>query len=59
MVAVGSRQLSLLTLAAGMVLLGALKLAKIADPGPVLAATFLAVALILAFDVRRQSTTLR
>ena len=59
MTAVGPRQLSLLALAAGMVLLGVLGLTGFVTPGPVLAATFLAVAIILAFDAGRRFTTLR
>lgn len=58
MSAVGPRQLSLLALAAGMVLIVALGRTHFVTPGLVLATTYLAVALILAFDARRRSNTL-
>ena len=56
MTAVEPRQLSLLALATGMVVLGALGLAGVMSAGPVLTTVLLAVAIILAFDAGRTST---
>lgn len=50
------RQLSLLTLVAGMVALGVLELAEFVTPSPVLAATLLSVILVLSFDLGRQTS---
>lgn len=56
MTAVGLRQLSQFALAVSLVTVGALGLAEIVTPGPVLAAVLLATAVVLAFDAGRQFT---
>lgn len=55
---VGTRQLSLLALSVGMVAVGVAGLAGIVTLTPILAASLLAVAVVLAFDLGRTSTDL-
>lgn len=50
---VGLRQLAMLPLAAGMIVFGALGLAKILTHGSILAAVLLGIAIILSFDAVR------
>ena len=55
---IGLRQLLLLTLTTGMVAVGMAGLVGAVSAGPALAASLLAVAVVLAFNLGRTSTDL-